>query len=318
MNTQPLSPALDDSALLAKSKVYIARALRCKTSNDLDEYQLWASLALELLGKTCLARIHPSLVVNPQDHISLFAAAGISIGTDIKTIASHTLFERLKHVVRGFDESVKKFCDEISLRRNSELHSGELPFREMRLEAWEGRYWHACQLILYKLESSLDDWIGANEAEAPLKLLEHTRQALADAAIVRTERAREEFGKRKKGEREQAIAASKAQRAYFFVSGPHEGDADWPMKCPACTARAYMTGSLQEEIVLEERDDFEDDGYVHSEETVEKYYTAEEFFCPTCGLQLDGEIEIEAAGMSTEFTRTETRERRYEEEYDNE
>jgi len=28
-------------------------------SGDLDEYQLWASLALELLGKAALARIHP-------------------------------------------------------------------------------------------------------------------------------------------------------------------------------------------------------------------------------------------------------------------
>jgi hypothetical protein len=128
-------------AIFAKSKAYVQRALRCKKADDLDEYQLWASLALELLGKTCLARIHPSLIANPQDQISLFAASGLNLGTDIKTIATHTLYDRLRHITKGFDESVKKFCDDISQRRNAELHSGEVPFKEMKLEAWESRYW---------------------------------------------------------------------------------------------------------------------------------------------------------------------------------
>jgi hypothetical protein len=56
--------AITEQGLLAKSRVYIQRAFRAKQANDLDEYQLWASLALELLGKAVLASIHPSLVVD--------------------------------------------------------------------------------------------------------------------------------------------------------------------------------------------------------------------------------------------------------------
>jgi len=48
--------AIDGNALHSKSKVYIGRALARKGAGDLDEYQLWASLALELLGKAALAR----------------------------------------------------------------------------------------------------------------------------------------------------------------------------------------------------------------------------------------------------------------------
>jgi hypothetical protein len=73
--------ALSPEALLGKSKTYIARALAAKDAKDLSEYQLWASLALELLGKWALAEVHPCLIADPQG-VSLFAAAGVSVGTD--------------------------------------------------------------------------------------------------------------------------------------------------------------------------------------------------------------------------------------------
>ncbi len=40
--------AINGGALQAKSQVYIGRGLARKVDGDLDEYQLWASLALEL------------------------------------------------------------------------------------------------------------------------------------------------------------------------------------------------------------------------------------------------------------------------------
>jgi hypothetical protein len=309
-----LLPAVDSEAIFAKSKVYVQRALRCKAGSDLDEYQLWASLALELLGKTCLAQIHPSLIVNPQDQISLFAASGVQLGTDIKTIAAHTLFERLRHVTKGFDESVRKFCDDISQRRNSELHSGEVPFREMKLVAWEGRYWHAAQLILGKMDSSLEEWLGADQAEAPKSILKHAQQALVDAALVRIERAREGFLQRKKKERDDALQTAETKESYHYTGLFRLlSDTEWAAKCPACTGKAYIAGVLVEEIISEEGL-----GDFGEEEAVDKHYAGEEFKCPTCGLHLASQAEVEAAGLSLEHMETEIRERRYEEEYNNE
>src|SRR3546814_3224412 len=73
----------------------------------------------------------------------MFVAAGINVTTDVKTITAKTLFERLAHLVPRFDKTIQKFCKDIAERRNAELHSADLPFRTMRLEAWEARYWHA-------------------------------------------------------------------------------------------------------------------------------------------------------------------------------
>jgi hypothetical protein len=314
MNEATLLPAISSEAIFAKSKVYVQRAMRCKADKDLDEYQLWASLALELLGKTCLAQIHPSLIVNPQDLISLFAASGVHLGTDIKTIAAHTLYERLRHVTKGFDESVKKFCDGISQRRNAELHSGEVPFREMKLSAWEGRYWHAAQLLLDKMGSSLEEWLGADQAQAPKSILKHAQQALVDAALVRVDRAKEDFSQRKKKERDDLLQAAEAKESYHY-SGLFRllGDAEWATECPACTGKGYMAGVLVEEIISEEGL-----GDYGEEESVDKHYAGEEFKCPVCGLHLASQTEVVATGLSVEHVENEIRERRYEQEYNDE
>ena len=305
--------SITKEGLFAKSQVYIQRAFRAKLASDFDEYQLWASLALELLGKAALAKIHPSLVVDPGHYESLFAASGILISTDVKTIAAGTLYKRLSHLSKYFDTKVKDFCDTISLRRNAELHSGELPFHQMRLEIWEGRYWQAAQIIGVLLDSSLEEWIGADRAKAPRELVNAAAEVTLQAAQKRVEQAKEHFLARPKKEREEALRLSETKHAYhyhnmFKVSADNEGE----VICPACSGRAFLAGIEFGEQVLDPSP-----GEEWEEEEVEKYYSAEEFQCPICGLHLDSRQEIEAAGVDPDWQETTTRMREYEPEYGN-
>ncbi len=299
--------------LLAKSRVYVHRAFRAKQANDFDEYQLWASLALELLGKAALASIHPSLVVDPTHYESLFAASGINISTDIKTIAAKTFYSRLVHLSQYFDTKVREFCDLISLRRNAELHFGEVPFQQMKLEAWEGRYWQAAEIIAGMLDSSLEEWIGADQARAPKELVSAAAEATLEAAKKRVEQSREHFLARPKKERENVLELSKTKHAYhypkmFGLLSDHE----WEVECPACTGRAFLAGIEYSKEILDTAPSEEG-----LEEEVEKQYGAEEFQCPTCDLHLDGRQEIEAAGIDPDKAEVETRQREYESDYGN-
>src|SRR4051794_17617854 len=104
--------ALSADALFAKSQVYIQRAFRAQSANDFEEYQLWASLSLELLGKAALARVHSALVADPQHYESLFAACGKPISPDVKTITAKTLFTRLGHLEKSFDARRQRFCEQ--------------------------------------------------------------------------------------------------------------------------------------------------------------------------------------------------------------
>jgi hypothetical protein len=313
MTQKQVPAAITDEGLLSKSRVYIQRAFRAKLAQDFDEYQLWASLALELLGKAALAKIHPSLIVDPNHYESLFAASGINITSDIKTIAAGTLYKRLGHLSKYFDSKVKGFCDAISLRRNAELHSGELPFHQMRLDAWEGRYWQAAEIVAALLDFSLEEWIGADEARTPKELVRAITEAILAAAKERVEQAKGHFQERPKKQRDEALHASKLKHAFhypklFRVMADHQ----WEIQCPACTGRAFLAGTEFDEDVIEETPG--EEGW---EEQVEKHYGAEEFRCPTCDLHLDSRQEIEAAGLEADHIEVETRIREYEPDYGN-
>jgi hypothetical protein len=304
--------AINGNALHAKSMVYIGRALARKGAGDLDEYQLWTSLALELLGKAALARKHPSLVVDPTHWQSIFVAAGINATTDVKTITAKTLFERLAHLVPRFDKTVQKFCQDIAERRNAELHSADLPFRAMRLDAWESRYWHACDTILHYMGSSLEKWLGAEDAKAPRQLLEEAAKALEAAVKLRVEAAKEQFSALKKAERER-LATEGELREPEHQAGLFKGSFDeiWTEICPACQCRAFMTGEQTGEDISEERD--EDAIW----EIVDREFVGEEFRCPTCELTLKGSDEIDAAGLNYIHQDQQEREMEYEPDYSN-
>lgn len=313
MTARAVPAALTKEGLLGKSKVYVQRAFRAKHAGDLDEYQLWLSLALELLGKAALSSIHPSLVADPTHLESMFAASGFNVGTDIKTIPAKALYIRLGHLSKRFDTKVKDFCDAISLRRNAELHSGEVPFQGMRLEAWESRFWHAAQIVLDLLNSSLEEWIGIDRAKAPKKLVQEAAAAAIHAAIERVTQAREHFSKRPKRDREAAIRESMTRHSFHYPAlFTLASDSEWEVECPACQARAFIAGVSYGEEVLEEEPG--DSGW---EEAVEKYYGGEEFRCPVCDLHLDSRTEIAAVGLDPDHMEVETRVREYEPDYGN-
>lgn len=304
--------AINSDALYAKSKVYIGRALLRKGRRDLDEYQLWASLALELLGKAALAHKHPSLVVDPTHSPSMFVAAGINVTTDVKTITAKTLFERLAYLVPRFDKTIQKFCLEISERRNAELHSADIPFRAMRLDAWEARYWHACDTILLHMGSSLEQWLGAADATAPRHLLDEAAKALDAAVKLRVEAAKEQFEALKKAERDRLMTEAELREPQH-QAGLFKGSYDeiWKEYCPACKCRAFMTGEQTGEDISEEWD--EDAIW----EIVDREFIGEEFRCPTCDLTLMGSDEIDAAGVSYIHKDQQEREMEYEPDYGN-
>jgi hypothetical protein len=159
----------------------------------------------------------------------------------------------------------------------------------------------------------LDDWLGASQAETPKALLKHARQARTQAVHVRIERAQEEFGSRKKTDRDHALKEASVKGPYHYRDlFSLSSDKEWDVKCPACGGKAFVAGIQTEEDVT---DTYSDDGGAW--ESVEKYYAAEEFHCPVCDLVLEGTDELEAAEVATEHSETEEREMEYEPDYGN-
>lgn len=307
--------ALAHESLYGKSKVYILRAFRAHEARDDQEYQLWASMSLELLGKSTLAKVHPSLVADPKHTESLFAACGRSFSPDVMTIAANTVWKRLGHLDKRFDAGYQKTFEQMSLRRNSELHSGESPFSGMTPESWEREFWGAAEVILNMQDETLDTWLGSEEARAPKEIVRRAAEALKWAVGDRIKRTREQFEAAHKNpqEREELVAASHGVPIWRRLDIlTILGDGHSSATCPACGGKGYTGGIEVEAVILPDHD--------HEEpwtEWVETTYSIEEFACPVCGLHLDNYREVEASGIGTEFKETETRERVYEPEYGN-
>jgi hypothetical protein len=320
------NPALDREALYAKSQVYIRRGLRAQGDGDAEEYQLWASLALELLGKAALAKVHPALVADPMHYQSLFAACGHQLSPDIKTIIAKTLFERLGHIDKAFDSRNQEFCVQMSLRRNAELHSGESPFSAMAAEAWERQFWGAIETVLEMQGENLESWLGAENSKAPAKIVAHAAAAREWMVKDRIARSKQDFeGKYQnpKVRQEKIEESKKLKRVDLPLNWLFGFDSCERVNCPACGSEGYMAGTLWNEEITEDDpgwSGYDDHGEWFGElptERVEKTFTVEEFKCVVCSLSLSGTKEIAAADLPEDFVQIEKREREFEEDYGN-
>ena len=310
-----ISPAFSPNTLFTKSKVYMSRGLRAKHAGVMDEYQLWASLALELLAKSSLSNVHPALVADPSHYQSLFAACGHPLSPEVKTITAKTLFERLSHISKSFDKRIQKFCEQLALRRNSEIHSGESPFSGMSSEAWEAKFWHAAHMILEIQNKELEQWLGANEAQAPRQILNEAKEAIAMMVKTRIAHALEDFKLTYKSEkkREELINASKQAKSWGHYDRFSFSTDNFQLhECPGCKGMGVVGGTQYDEEISEDQD--LDDPFT---EYVDITYATEEFVCLVCELHLLGSQEISATELPDEFYDTEEREREFEPDYGN-
>ena len=307
--------SLQADALYSKSQVYIGRGFRAQDAGDREEYQLWASLALELLGKSALATVHPALVADPNHFQSLFAACGRVLSPDVKTITAKTLFLRLSHLDKSFDMRHQTFCEQISLRRNAELHSGESPFTGMVPEAWEREFWSAAKVILEMQDESLESWLGAEKAKAPVKVVAKANEACKWAVKDTIARHKKRFEKEHVDPKKRKKAEELAEKLESWDIGKYfkeQPEGEDFVKCPACQCNAPIAGAFWDEQIIESEDPEE-----WSSEKVRVTYVSQEFYCPTCHLNLSGAQEVIAAGLPAEFEFEEIREREFEPEYGN-
>lgn len=310
-----LPQALSHEALLTKSAVFARRSLDAKRRQSLDEHQLWAAGALELLAKAQLANIHPSLVVEPSNENSMLEANGISTGTAVRTIHARRAYTLLKHTVPGFSNVLFQHCTRLAERRNAELHSGEAACSGMDSATWEGMVWHAADLILDALGMDLGHWLGA-QADEPLKELKEYRQAQKAAAQSKIDLAAQAFKAAKhgklSGEKFKELVTETARLPIQMEEFRYSYDRYWRQECPACHTIGVAAGSLAWEEQAEDQSDLEF-GY----ELVECGYLPTEFHCPTCKLGLVGELAMQAAGLDDTHVEQQEREIEYEPEYGN-
>ena len=132
------------------------------------------------------------------------------------------------------------------------------------------------------------------------------------AARERVRQAKEAFNELPPRERTLLLDQSRQIKPWTLTDRfRHMLDQHWVHLCPACGANAVVGGDKYQEYPSE--DAHPEPGW----EEVDVEYVAEELYCPTCQLHLEGEASISAADIDVSYVETEERETEYEPEFGN-
>jgi len=282
--------AFENESLYLKSKVFIQKALEYDANNRQEEFQLWATLSLELLGKATLSYFHPALTAEGED--SLLAACGIVHGLkgSPKTSTASVTFDRLSKVIKDFTKDECSWCRILTERRNAELHSGELPFSAVKREDWLGRFWVICNLLLVEQKRSLEEWIGESNAKQARIDIEEMPILLVVSKKLEGHKAKFEKDYPTQEEKDAAMRLSLTFSTDDAFE-QEEVDRVIHFKCPACGCSALLGGSF-----WEEGDSGDEDGVYFYE-----IFSTELIHCRICNLKLEGRTELNAAKIPDDF-----------------
>jgi len=284
----------DHQALWSKAKVFLNRAMDPDPGRSFDEQALWASAALELLGKAALARVSPLLIAEPtEEGVNILIATGLIEGTaKFMSVSASTIFKRCQRAFRPFSAAdALKFAD----ARNEYLHGPTIGFMTLPPEAWWPRYWALASILVTAQDREIEELVGPDRVsvveaylEQNAKNIEHRTESLIARAAQRLAQYR--------GGTLPAKIQMEWQSNPDLTAGLSYSEA---AVCPACGS----TGSLEGEDSSDRSYNYEP-GY-DEYDPVSAWATitvpADYFSCPTCHLVLDRYELIEQADLPTTF-----------------
>jgi hypothetical protein len=283
--------AWDFDLLWNKTKLFVARATTEEREGPL--FPFWSILALELLGRSALAAVHPALLADPEGRHLLYAF-GFGQPERPRSVPAATVFRRCAVVIEDFTEADAKGTLALIALRNEELHSGNSAFATLPTSAWLADYYRLCQVLLRSFDRDLEDLFGDDEAAAAQTMVDAAAEELESEVNELVATRRRAFAELEAGEAavlgEQATeqALTLFQRTQFVT-----GQAGKLIPCPACDTPAWLTG----ELVRSGHPRAGEDAII-----TEVVKLPTRLQCFACELDLEGHGRLHAVGLGGMFT----------------
>lgn len=284
MRTAP--PAWDPTRLWNKALKFSRRAEPAAGGGA--EGTFFTCLALELLARSALAAIHPSLNADSSNAgAHILYACGISPrGGRPEAVSAQEVFARLEAAYPDF-RSHRAVCEHLIHLRDEELHTGANPFDDLDESKWLADYYAAVSFLCDVLQRSMDEFLGSDAGRA--RVLIQARQDDRTAEVKGNIAGhRKHFDGFTAEERE--VAAERATIAARFRSTR-------TAPCPSCGHSALLEGDE-----LKRSEPF----YSEGEIVVTVTYVTCDLKCLACGLHLPSLDECVAARVNPRFIAYET------------
>ncbi|MCX5328088.1 hypothetical protein [Streptomyces sp. NBC_00140] len=273
-------------SLLGKARVYFIRG-REHPQADNEVFALWLLLGLEFLLRAPLAKVHPTLLAEP-DGPSILNAAGFPRKPntrDPKSIPTHTVITRLLTVVEDFEER-KDEATFLTGLRNHELHSGDSAL-SIDPSLWLPKFTRVTQVLCNHLGLTPDDLLGDEVVKLGKQLVDAEDKKISHEVTKRIAASLKKF----EAIDDDAVTSLRASAR----PGP-ESQWEHSVNCPACESKAWPAL----EAVRRTNERFED-GVIYAN----VISIAKSLSCAVCGLSLSGPSEMKSAGLPQQFTHEE-------------
>jgi hypothetical protein len=256
------------------------------SNDDAVGFALYAATSLEHLLKSFLAGKHPALIVDAWNLDSLLHACGQDAAAttkrdEVKTISAAECLDRVARFLPLLS-SHSKSLKELFGVRNGAIHLGD----RGTVEPFVLPFLRVSEQVRDALELDRADYWGEYITLADSTIREHVAAAeLKAAAAIGAARARfaERYGDLDERSLTTAIAAIEANT--------FRGYEQQPVTCPACSYTALAVGTVETEWRYDE------DGYEGFIPSLDATFFPEGLKCPVCGLALNDDDELRAAGV---------------------
>lgn len=275
--------------LWTKSKSFCDYAFESEPGSAL--FPLLASFALELLGKSALAKIHPVLIADPRGEGSnVLYAFGVPTKSP-HTIVAKSVFTRLTQLVPAFTPEDEDACMLLAERRNRELHTGVFAYAGYKSGEWLDDFYRVAKVLCDFLGRDVSELLGSTHGAEAEEVAKQSREK-AEARVCRAiAEAKARFS---------ALRAAEVQERSRGVSGlsswhQEMGQTYRVVDCPACTQPSL----LAVRVVAERPAEIDGDTIYQTE-----VLSPRAFRCPVCDLELQGTAELKVVKLADQLTRT--------------
>ena len=215
--------------LWAKTKVFFERAFT-QDRDDL-EFGLWCSLGLELLARTAVASVSPTLLAKPDDgHRYLLHALNRGSQRDRRvSLESAQVLQLCRTLFKEFTEDDHTSALALLNRRNEELHSGANAFADYPSGQWLAGFYRTCRDLCMAMGQTLDDLFGQEEAKAAQEALVENENDVKQRVKSRIAAHANVFGERTPEERDaskakaEIVGAELSKQRHHRVTCPRAG-----------------------------------------------------------------------------------------------
>lgn len=274
-------------ALTAKATRYAQ--LMLEQSRDDWQFGFWSALCLEMILRGAVANVSPTLLADAKDWNNVLFALGKKGHAgklSPKSIDATEVISRLELLVPDFNRELANFCALHLQRRNSELHSGSLPFDGLNTSTWLSQFYAACSVLLAAQGMSLDDVFGLDEAKTASTLIEAIKDEAAKTVKGTINAHKTIWEEKSAKEREKLTKQSEATASRALG---HR------VNCPSCGSVALLHGSSA---------GTESSAYKDGLIVTRQPMLPSSFECVACGLKIIGYSKLNACGLGGTFTST--------------